>query len=511
METYILNADESKKIDDISINKFKIEGIVLMENAGSKTASWIINDILKKKSSVLVVAGRGNNAGDGFVVARHLINAGYSVDVMLMTTQSKYRGDSLKNLTILKNLNCNLLKFKENKKNIIKKYDLIIDAIFGIGLSREIIGNYKEIIKEINYNSAKILSIDIPSGVNSSNGKIMGISVKADYTATYGYLKLGHLFASRYCGEIKLFDISFPKLAVDSLDSLPIKLITEDMIKDFLPVREEDSHKYQNGNLLLIGGSHGKSGAIILSAKAAFRSGVGIATAITTIGQENIVNSSLDELMVVGLLDELGINTENFTILKEFLKKKTAIVFGPGIVKQDSVFNLLTYLIRLENIPIVVDADGLNLISESGKNIFYELEDKEIVLTPHIGEFSRLVRKSVETIKENKIEIVRKYAMEHNVTLVLKGKNTIVASKNGEIYINNTGNEGMATAGSGDVLAGIIGSFMARGLNGFKSALLSVYLHGVSGDLAAKDLGKDFMNATDIINYISKAFKIIKV
>lgn len=499
MKDYILNAFEAKKLDEISINKFKIDGIVLMENAGAKTASWLIDDILKKNDKILVIAGIGNNAGDGFVVTRHLLNANYDVDVLLMAPVSKYKGDALKNLNILKHLNCNFLKFKENNKNIKEKYTFLIDAIFGVGLSREIKGKFETIIKEMNRTKLPILSIDIPSGVNATTGEIMGISVKSFYTATYGNLKLGHLFASEYCGELSLFDISFPKQAFELFDIEPVKLISSKLVKSLIPKRESKSHKYQNGNLLLVGGSHGKSGAIIMSAKAAFRAGVGIATTITTIGQEAIVNASLDELMVVGLLDELGINTEHFTIFKEFLKKKTAIVFGPGIVKNETVFNLLTFLVRMENIAMIIDADGLNLISESGKNIFYGLKDKEIVLTPHIAEFSRLTRRSIKEIEENKVEIATKYAIEHGITLVLKGKNTIIVSSLGEVYINNIGNAGMATAGSGDVLSGMIGSYLARGLTAFESAIVSVYLHSLSGDIASQKLSQDFMNASDII------------
>ena len=504
MNNYVLNAFESKKLDEISIKKFKIDGIVLMENAGAKTADWLMHDILKKDEKILIVAGAGNNAGDGFVVARHLLNNNYDVDVLLMTAMSKYKGDALKNLDILKHLNCNLLKFKENNKNIKEKYTFLVDAVFGVGLSREIEGKFKSVIEEMNNSGASILSVDIPSGINASTGEIMGVCVKADYTATYGTLKLGHLFSSEYCGDLSLFDISFPKQAIELFDIEPAKLITPEFVKQLMPHRKADSHKYQNGNLLLIGGSHGKSGAIILSAKAAFRSGVGIATAITTIGQESIVNASLDELMVVGLLDELGINTENFTIFKEFLKKKTAVVFGPGIVKNETIFNLLTFLVRMENIPLVIDADGLNLISESGKNIFYDLKDREIVLTPHIAEFSRLTRKSVAEIEKNKIEIAVKYAVEHGVTLVLKGKNTIIASKGGDVYVNNKGNAGMATAGSGDVLSGIIGAYLSRGLTAFKSAVVSVYLHALSGDISAEKTSCDFMNAGDIIENLKE-------
>jgi len=497
MKEYILNAFEAQKLDELSINEFKIDGIVLMENAGAKTASWLIDEILKKDDKVLVVAGSGNNAGDGFVVARHLLNSGFDIEVLLLSEKDKYSGDALKNLIILQHLNCRFLEFKKN--NIEKKYTFLIDAIFGVGLSREIKGKYKKIIEEMNESKLPVLSIDIPSGLNASSGEIMGIKVNVAYTATYGYLKFAHIFSSHYCGVINLFDISFPKQAVKLFNIEPAKLITKELVKNLLPKRSADSHKYQNGNLLLIGGSHGKSGAIIMSAKAGFRSGVGIATAVTTIGQESIVNASMDELMVVGLLDELGINSENFTIFKEFLKKKTAIVFGPGIVKHESVFNLLTYLVRIESIPLIIDADGLNLISESGKNIFFELKDKEIVLTPHIAEFARLTRKSISEINENIIEISKEYAISHGVVLVLKGKNTIIASQKGELYINNIGNSGMATAGSGDALSGMIGAYMARGLNAFDASVVSVFLHALSGDISAQKTSIDFMNAGDII------------
>ena len=495
---YILNSEEALEIDRISISKYKIPSIILMENAGLRTAIWI-DQILNgnKKRKIVVIAGSGNNGGDGYVVARALINYGYNVEIILMNKQEAIKGDAKINLDILHNLNLVIKNYNETIS--LDSYDFIIDAIFGVGLSREISkGKYYNIIEKIGKTQAIKLSIDIPSGIDGSTGNIMGIALKSDYTATYGYLKYGHLFKKDLCGEIKVFDISFPKNTIFDLNKKTGIYIDKEFIKPLLPIRRFDSHKYQNGNLLLIGGSLGKIGAILMSAKAALRTGVGVATLLT---QEKVLHgtSTVIELM--------SMPYKELSDIKNYLNKKTAIAIGPGIKLEEETSIILKYLLKNSNIPMVIDADGLNIIKNSID--FFTNIDKEIIITPHLKEFSRLTNLSIKEIVEDRVNILSHWAKKWKITIILKGANSIIASKNGDIYINSTGNSGMATAGSGDVLTGIIATFLSQGLSGIDATILGVFIHGLSGDIAIKELGKRSLIATDLISYLPLAFKEI--
>jgi len=493
---YLLDREQSLEIDKISIEEYKIPSIVLMENAGAKTATWI-NKILKKnkRKKIVVIAGAGNNGGDSYVVFRHLKNMGYNIDLILMRDREKIEGDALINLDILYNLNSHILDYDSTLS--LNGYNIIVDAIFGVGLTRNIEGVYEEVIEKINSSTATKISIDISSGIDASTGKIMGVAVKSDYTATYGYLKIGHIFRKDLSGKVKVFDISFPKEIIKKLNKV-VHYLEEIDIKKRLPIRKFDSHKYNNGNLLLIGGSIGKVGAIIMSSKSSLRSGVGVATLLTSDDVIDSARSNLIEVMVESYktLDDI----------KRYLDKKTAIAIGPGINIEYATLDILEYLITKKDIPMVIDADGLNIISNFKRTLLENNRDKEIVITPHIKEFSRLTKMSIKDISENRINVVSYWAKKWKITIVLKGANSIIASKNGEIYINSTGNNGMATAGSGDVLTGIISTFLSQKISGVDSAILGVYIHGLAGDLAVNDLGNISLIATDIIKYLPLAF-----
>lgn len=477
----VLSKEQIKLSEQNAVNSGVFSYIDLMYKAGSTAAEIISNTYEIKNKTVTIICGNGNNGGDGFVIARALKDLGAKVALMLplglpITDTATYYYEKCQNITVLENLP--------------EKCDIIIDAVFGIGLNRALSPEIAALINEANSVNATRIAVDIPSGIEADSGKLLGAVFDADLTVTFIALKPCFLLppASDYCGAVK----------VANIDVKPADFTFKTIEAPVFPKRRHNSHKGTFGTAALICGSYGMAGAAILAGKACLRSGAGIAKCALCDSIYAPFTKALPEAVCVPLqTDNDGcIDCSNLKLF-DFLEKCNAVLLGCGCKNSDSTKKILKNLIDIIKIPTVIDADGLNALSE---NIELLRKGKApIILTPHPAEMARLTGKTVAEVEENRVETAVNFAKEYGVVLVLKGANTIVASPEGEIFFNTTGNTGMATAGSGDVLAGIIVSLLAQGFDALYAAKAAVYLHGAAGDKAAKLLGERALIASDII------------
>ncbi|MCW4572408.1 NAD(P)H-hydrate dehydratase [Venenivibrio stagnispumantis] len=499
----VLKASEIALIDKKTIEETGIASLVLMENAG-RSCYQIIKEKFNGLKKVAVFVGSGNNGGDGLVIARYLLRDKIDVDVYILSNdENKLSADNKKNLEIFKNFGGKYKFIAENNINEIylNDVDLIIDAIFGTGFKPPISGYREEIIKLINKSNKKVVSVDIPSGLSADSGKIEGEFIKADITITFGFKKLVHILypASEYCGEVYLVDISLNEKYAEDIKRY---ILTKDIIK--LPKREKTGHKYTFGHVAVIGGSVGKSGAVIMASKSASVSGAGLVTAIVPSSINQIVETNLIEEMSIPVSDKDGIfssSEEIINILKN--GKFSSIVVGMGMSVNENTTEIVKSLLNIDK-PIVIDADGLNNLAKiENYEILLKEREKPTVLTPHIGEFQRLIKRE---IPEDLEEIAKDFAIKTNSYLVLKSARTIIATPDGKVYYNIIGNAGMATAGTGDVLAGMLGALINRLLTE-EAVKTAVYLHSFAGDLAKLAKSEESLKATAIIEFIPQAIK----
>ena len=511
----ILNQQEMRHLEEIAIEDFRMTSRLLMENAGRSIFDYI-KDLNKEFSKVIILCGLGNNGGDGFVLARQLYNRDIPFEIFVIGDADKIKGDALSNLDILRKLEVDINtiedKFKiRSLEQIIDKNDLIIDAILGIGIKGPVRELSSEVIEVINSLYNTVISVDLPSGVNSDTGTIENIAVKADATITLGLPKFGNILfpGANYNGDLKIGHVGISPKIADAIASKTF-IITKKMIKEYIPKRTADSHKGTYGKASVIAGSRGLSGAAILTCLAALNSGVGIMELFIPESIDLIISTKVVEIITRPLKETPNglIDLSSITSVVKGIEASNVVAIGPGCGNSNELFELLKQIINASESPIVIDADGLNALS---KNIEVLKDSKsKIVLTPHLGEMSRLVDRPIEEIKKDKINIVKDFTKEYNVILVLKGARTIVGLPSGEIYINVNGNSGMATAGSGDILTGLIASLIAQGVAPDKAALLGVFIHGYSGDLVAKEKGEYGMLAEDIVKSIGQVFKELK-
>jgi len=496
-----------REIDRLTIEKYGIPGLVLMENAGRATADVLLDNFAYARR-VAVFTGGGNNGGDGFVIARHLISEGIDVDTYIASDPKKYRGDALTNYKALKKIGGNIVELKNNLRKY-KQADVIVDALFGTGLDREVTGFYKKVIEFINSQGVPTLAVDLPSGLDSNTGHPLGTAVLADITVTFVLPKLGISIypGVEYAGEIYVADITTPNFLEDDI---PYELLLSESVAEILAPRYEDTNKGTYGHLLILAGSPGKSGAASLAALGAQRSGTGLVTVGIPKSLNPIMEQKTTEAMTEPL-PETDIETLGAVSVKraiEIMKgRKTALAIGPGISTTQETSEFLYQIIRNSDLPMVIDADALTLVAKNPK-ILNEAK-APIVLTPHPGEMSRLTGMSTEEVQADRVGVSLDFSSKYNVFLVLKGARSIISTPEGEIYINTTGNAGMASGGMGDVLTGIIGGFLAQRLNPADACKLGVYVHGLAGDLIAQENGEVGMIASDVANALPKAIREI--
>jgi len=510
---------QMNEIDKYSIEKMGIPGLVLMENAALQIVKHVeryfeLNTALPKE--VILVAGKGNNAGDAFAVARHLIIRGYNIIVYCLFDKAFLMGDARINFDIIERLRAPIRYIGETFNadefgHEISRASLVIDGIFGTGFRGEAKGYIADIINSINLNSQYTLSIDIASGVEAATGKVSGVCIKAAKTVTFELPKIGQLIypGAEYTGELAVESIGMPREAMDWVD-INVFLTDLQTVKTMIPKREPEANKGSCGKLAVITGSQGMAGSGCLASKAALRTGSGLVYIGAPKSMINIYQSVVPEAVGVGLVEHNGILGQNSTdgILKLINKCDTAVI-GPGLTSNEYIYNIINTIADKVDKPVVLDADALNVLSKDTG--IFSMFKNEVVITPHPGEMARLTGLDIQHIQANRIETARKYSRLWGVTVVLKGAKTIVAHSSGKVYINPTGNSGMATAGSGDSLTGIIASLIGQGAGAFEAAVAGVYLHGLAGDIAAEQKGKYGVIASDIVDSIPAAIdKVMK-
>lgn len=509
----VVTAEEMRRIDEETIHGIGIPGIVLMENAGLGVVNAIeknFNTPNIKKVSILV--GKGNNGGDGLVIARHLRNKGYDINIYLLSSPDKFQGDALTNLQIAQHTGLHIETVLsesdlENQKTNIVNSDLIIDAIFGTGLTGAIRGTPAKVINFLNNTGLPIVAVDLPSGLDADTGKVEGECIKANLTVTMGLPKRGLLLypGASFVGKLEIADIGIPSSVIESQEIKVNLLMANNVVK--LPKRPRDSHKGNFGRVLVLGGSVGLTGAAVMASESAIRSGAGLVTLGIPKSLNPIMEIKLTEVMTLPLpeTENYAFSKSSYDSIMKIVNNFDVIAIGPGISRDPETSWLVRELCKNINKPKVIDADGLNAISED-KSVLKDIDNKTI-FTPHPGEMARLIDKTIPDVQSDRIGVAQKFANETGIILVLKGVPTVIAEPSGELYLNTTGNPGLASGGTGDVLTGIIAGFIAQGLSLKDSAILGVYIHGFAGDLAAEELGEPGLIAGDLIKCIPKAIK----
>lgn len=482
---------------------------VLMEVAGRGAAQVALTMWEEDPGDVVVMCGRGNNGGDGMVIARYLHLWGVPVSVFIVSKDDQTdvemsTEESRVNKTIVSDLGIDIIVSNESPQTALADATIIVDALFGTGLDRDLDGPFRAAVDAINRSGKSVLAVDMPSGVNSDTGKVMGAAVRADHTVTFGYLKTGLLChpGAALAGDLSVVDIGLPD--ADENEKPIITLITSDYVRGLLPPRPNDSNKGTFGSVLTIAGSLGMSGATILSSHSALRVGAGLSLLATP--KSLVLNLPPGEV-IYRAIPETADTSIGLAALKEVEKlteKATALILGPGLSTHEETVKFVHKFVKEclieDDKPCIIDADALNAIAQDTSVIPQSAE--HIVITPHPKELSRLLDKSVQEIQENRVKAATSAAEKFNCIVVLKGSHSIVASPDGEVFINPTGNAGMATAGTGDVLSGIIGGLLAQGLKPIDAATVGVYIHGAAGDYAAMELGETGLIAGDIMNAI---------
>ncbi len=503
----VCTAQQMRAIDRSAVEQGSIPSIVLMENA----AIACVEEILKLDNikSAVIFCGKGNNGGDGFAIARHLFNRGIKITVYLVCGHD-FSGDALINYEIISKLGVEIIELNSTDMLDLKvsMADVVVDAIFGTGIKGEISGIAADVIEIINKNAKYILSVDIPSGVNSDDGTVSNVCIKADKTVTFAAYKLGMLLypGASMTGEVVLADISIPQYIIDN-QNININIIDKQYIDSIRPKRCDNSHKGDYGKILIIGGSTGLTGAVCMACEASVRSGAGLVSAAVPKSLNDIFEKKLTEPMTIPLCDNNG-NLDELCVeqILDRLNDFDICLFGVGIGRSEGISKILEEILKKSQIPVIIDADGLWAFSQKPQML--DNCNCNVILTPHEMEMARILGCDISDITKHRQLISYEYATQNGVTLVLKGHHTIVTSPSGEQYININGNSGMATGGSGDVLAGIIAAFVTRCKTETEAAAFGVYIHGLAGDLASRQKGEESMLPTDMISNIPNALKL---
>lgn len=505
---YLVSAEEMKEYDKNTIEYFGVPSLVLMERAALAAAEEI-EARFPHGGRVLVAAGSGNNGGDGIAAGRILRQRGFSVDFYLAGKREKCSRETEEQIKIIDKYGCPL-----QSKIIDKEYDIIVDALFGIGLSRELEGGFAAAARKINESGAFVCSMDIPSGIHTDSGRRMGEAVKADLTVTFGWRKPGHILypGNEYCGEIVCKDIGITKESF--LKRIPgIYTYTGDAGYG-MPCRNRGGNKGTFGKVLVIAGSVNMSGACELCAKAAYRMGAGMVKVVTPEENRVMIQSGVPEALLSTYEAEGEITEKLHNILEEGMRWADCIVIGPGIGMGEKAYAILKQVLAGEKKPLVIDADGLNLLAKNSElKGCLEKEGtgdggRRIILTPHLAEFARLYGCSLEETKKDIFDKPKELADRYGCVVVCKDARTVVAVPGKkEIYMNTSGNDGMGTAGMGDVLAGMIGGLLAQGMEEEQAAVLGVYIHGAAGDRAAEQKGRYALMAGDVVECLGSVTK----
>lgn len=508
-------SEHMRNIDREAFELYGIPGIVLMENAGIAVSNHAANST-GRWGKVCIVCGRGNNGGDGFVAARHLSSRKIKTVVYLTGGDDGLKGDALINYNIIKKMGLDIRHIISDKDipgltEDIKTSDMVVDALLGTGAKGEVRGIYGDIIDAINEYACRVISVDIPSGMDSDTGKILGKGVRADCTVTFGLPKVG-LYTypgAEYAGKIFIEDISIPDSLIEK-QNIRINITTDSDAGALFEKRKPDSNKGTFGKAFIVAGSKDMAGAAVMCIRAALRCGAGIVQGGVPCSIRGIVAPMVTEAIIRCLDEKDGhISRDSMDEVLQYINSSTAYGLGPGLTAESDIMELVRTVIGEAKIPGVIDADGLNVLAQDMKMLYNA--KSTVIITPHPGEVARLLKKTVKEIQDDRIGWAKCLSEEYGVVTVLKGANTVIACPDGEVFINTTGNPGMAKGGSGDILTGMIVSLLAQGFSPEDAAKAGVYIHGLAGDMAAEKLGEWGMKAGDIIDFIPDAIKAVSV
>lgn len=507
----VVTVNTMQELDKQAIKECDISGLQLMENAGCSCVKEIVAEF-GLKGRCVVMAGKGNNGGDGYVIARLLTLEGWDAKVIILADREQVTGDAAVNLEKLSVAAVNYCTSEGELSTVhmeeIFQADVIVDALLGTGLCSNVEGIYLEAIDLMNASGRPVVSVDIPSGVHATNGRVLGDAVRAGITVTFALAKLGQVLypGAKYTGRLVVADIGIPQKLMEEASGYDF--LDEAAIRPMLHRRDREAHKGNFGHCLVIAGSTGKTGAAALTANSAVRAGSGIVTLAVAESIHTILEIKTTEAMTSPLPDSGSgfLNKRAFPAIQKLLAGMNAVAIGPGLERHPETYALVQNLAETITAPLVIDADGLNAIADNVA-VLKRKKSKQVILTPHPGEMSRLLGTSIPDVEAIRISVSQEFARNYGVYLILKGARTIIASPTGEIAINGSGNPGMATGGMGDVLTGIIVSLLGQGNTAWESCCLGVFLHGFAADMVAEEKGEIGINASDVIEKLPYAYK----
>lgn len=499
----VVSGETMQEMDRRAIEEFGVSGLTLMENAGRGCAEAIIAEYgAGREERAVVVAGKGNNGGDGYVIARLLRERGWQVATFILARRDDIMGDARTNLDLLTDgavVFCPEQGELDRYSSVFRDATVVVDALLGTGLKSEVRGGYADAIRLINNLGKPVVAVDIPSGIDAGTGRVLGCAVRADMTVTFAFPKLGHVLlpGSELVGRLRVVDIGIPPEAAAKADIC--EFLDSAEIKPLLRRRNRAAHKGNFGHALIIAGSTGKTGAAAMAANSAVRSGAGLVTLAIPASLNHILEVKTTEAMTHPLPDHgegylSGSARESIAAL---LPGKDAVALGPGISTQPETVRLVRNLVEETALPLVVDADGLNALAEE-MSVVLGKKSPAVIFTPHPGEMARLAGTATARVEADRIGTARQFAAHYGVCLVLKGAQTVIAAPDGRVAINGSGNPGMASGGMGDVLTGVLVALLGQGYDPFSACKLGVFLHGFAADLVAAEKGEAGMSATDV-------------
>ena len=508
----ILNAAQMREADRFTIEEIGIPSLVLMENAGRQVVAAMEAAYESRLDGrVAVLCGRGSNGGDGFVVARTLALRGIDTAVFVVSALADVRGDARINLDILGRLGITVVEVNDEQTwelhfSEISQCTLIVDALFGTGLKAALSGMMETVVADVNASGIPIISIDLPSGLSADTPYLIGDSIDASMTVTLAAPKLPLVLppGEARAGDVVIADIGIPVEVLEALDGMHVDLLTPEQMRQLVEPRAADSHKGDFGRVLIVAGSRGKTGAAHLSAIGALRSGAGLVTIATPASSLPVVASMAPEYMTEPLAEAKDGTVAHSAIERVIELRTDVLACGPGLGRSPGAIEFVRTLVDRAGCPLVLDADALVAFADDPGRLVGR-EDRDVIITPHPGEMARLIGSTIEEVQTNRIEVAANFASTHHVYVVLKGHRTLIATPDGHVFINPTGNPGMATAGSGDVLTGMIAAWLAQLLDAEAACRLAVFLHGAAGDLAEAEDGQVSMTATDILANLGDA------
>lgn len=511
----VVTAHTMQEIDKQAIKDCGVFGLELMENAGRSCVDEIIAEF-GSSGCCVVMAGKGNNGGDGYVIARLLSQRGWNVKVLVVAPREQITGDAainLEKLPVATVTHCtregqlSALHMEE-----IFEADVIVDALLGTGLRSNISGIYLEAVDLMNASGRPAVAVDIPSGIHGTTGRVLGDAVRAFMTVTFACAKLGHVLypGAEHTGRLVVADIGIPPKLMESVPGYDF--LNSNTVRPMLRRRDRQAHKGHFGHCLIIAGSAGKTGAAALAANSAVRAGSGLVTLAAAESIHAVLEIKTTEAMTVPLPDSGSgyLSSLAFPEIEKLLAGKAAVALGPGLDCRPGTYALVQKLVETVALPMVIDADGLNALAED-ITVLKRKKSQQIILTPHPGEMSRLLGTSIPDVEAIRISVAQEFARDHDIYLVLKGARTIIASPAGKAAINGSGNPGMASGGVGDVLTGVIASLVGQGYEAWDACRLGVFIHGFAADLVAEEKGEIGMNASDILEKLPYAYnKLLK-